>query len=184
MIRRLELRIVPAFGRALGLLFLLGWVAPLLSGCAGYSLGPTSGLQAGEKSVEILPFPNRTLQPRLSDAVNSQLRKQLQRDGTYKLATHGDGDIVVSGAILRYDRTEVTFLPNDILTVQDYRLGLTVQVTARDRATGKVILDQPVTGFTLMRVTSDISSAERQALPLLAADLAKNVTSLLADGKW
>ena len=55
-------------------------------------------------------------------------------------------------------------------------------MTARDRSTGKVILDQPVTGFTLIRVTTDLTSTERQALPLLAADLAKNVTALLAEG--
>ena len=35
----------------------------------------------------------------------------------------------------------------DVLTVRDYRLELTAQVTARERSTGKVILDQPVTGL-------------------------------------
>ena len=57
-------------------------------------------------------------------------------------------------------------------------------MTARERGTGKVILDQPVTGFTLIRVTTDLTSTERQAMPLLAADLAKNVTALLAEGGW
>jgi hypothetical protein len=37
---------------------------------------------------------------------------------------------------------------------------------------------------TLIRVGSDLTSAERQALPLLAADLARNITALLADGTW
>jgi hypothetical protein len=41
-----------------------------------------------------------------------------------------------------------------------------------------------VTGTTLIRVTTDLTSTERQALPLLAADLAKNVTALLAEGAW
>jgi len=57
-------------------------------------------------------------------------------------------------------------------------------VTARERSTGKVILNQPVTGFTFIRVTTDLTSAERQALPLLAADLARNATALLAEGGW
>ena len=57
-------------------------------------------------------------------------------------------------------------------------------MTARERSTGKVILNQPVTGYTLIRVTTDLTSTERQALPLLAADLAKNVTALLAEGGW
>jgi hypothetical protein len=153
-------------------------------GCAGYQLGPTNDMAAGDKTIQIAPFINQTLEPRLSDAVTSALRKQLQRDGTYRLATRNDGDIVVSGTLTRYYRHELSLLPEDTLTVRDYRVTLTAQVTARDRWTGKVILDQPVTGFTLIRVGADLTSTERQAVPLLAADLAKNVTALLVDGTW
>lgn len=167
-----------------GLWLLVGLVALGGSGCAGYRLGPVNGLAAREKSVQVNPFSSQTLEPRLSDAVTSQLRKQLQRDGTYQLATRDDGDIVVSGLVTRYDRHQVSFSSGDILTVRDYRLELEAQVTARERSTGKVILNQPVSGFTLIRVTADLTSTERQALPLLAADLAKNVTSLLAEGAW
>ena len=160
------------------------FVMLLSSGCAGYRLGPTNGLAAGEKSVQITPFTNGTLEPRLGDSVTAQMRKAIQRDGTFKLATHDDGDILVGGNITRYHRQELSFLPNDVLTVRDYRISLTAHVTARQRSTGKIILDQPVTGFTLIRVGSDITSTERQALPLLATDLAKNVTALLVDGGW
>lgn len=160
------------------LLFLVG------GGCAGYRLGPTNGAYAGEKSIQVTPFVNQTTEPRLTDAVTTQMRKELQRDGTYRLATHDDGDVIVSGTLTRFQRGEITFAPQDILTVRDYRLSLTAQVTVRERGSGKVILDQPVTGFTLVRVGSDLTSAERQAMPLLAGDLAKNVTALIADGKW
>jgi hypothetical protein len=155
-----------------------------LSGCAGYRLGPTNGLAAGEKSIQITPFANQTLEPRLGDAVTSALRKQLQRDGTYRLATRDTGDIVVNGVITRYQRQAQTLVPQDVVTVQDYRIALTAQVTARDRNTGKILLDQPVTGHTLLRVGSDLTSAERQALPLLATDFARQVTALLSDGSW
>ena len=163
---------------------LLALLALGLAGCAGYSLGPTNGLQAGEKTVQIHPFANQTLQPHLTDEVTLQLRKELQRDGTFKLDTHGNADVVVSGALISYQRTEVTLAANDVLTVQDYRLILTAQVTARERSTGKILLNQPVVGYTLMRVESDLTSAERQAMPLLADDLAKRVTALLAEGRW
>lgn len=164
------------------------WVMVLLclctAGCASYHLGPTNGMEAGEKSIQVTPFVNQTLQPRLTDAVTQQMRKELQRDGTYKLSTHNDGDIIVTGALTSYQRMEVTFATTDILTVQDYRLSLTARVTARERSTGKEILNQSVSGFTLIRVGADLPSAERQATPLLAADLAKNITALLAEGKW
>ena len=39
-------------------------------------------------------------------------------------------------------------------------------------------------GMTLVRVGPDLQSTERQALPLLATDLANNVTALLVDGSW
>src|SRR5688572_25954985 len=107
----------------------------LLSGCAGYRLGPTNNLAAGEKSVQITPFSNQTLEPRLGDAVTGALRKELQRDGTYRLATRESGDIVVNGTITRYLRQEQTLVPEDVVTVQDYRIALTAQVTASDRAT-------------------------------------------------
>ena len=81
-------------------------------------------------------------------------------------------------------RTEVTLSSSDVLTVQDFRLTVTAQVTARERATGKVLIDQSVNGYTLIRVGSDLTSAERQAMPLLAQDLARRVTALLAEGKW
>ena len=155
-----------------------------LGGCAGYHLGPTNGMAAGDKSLQVNPFANQTLQPRLTDAVTSQMRKELQRDGTYKLVSSSDADIVVSGALTSYQRTEVTLASTDVLTVRDFRLSLTAHVTARERSTGKEILDQAVTGYTLVRVGADLPSAERQAMPLLANDLAKNVTALLVEGKW
>jgi hypothetical protein len=154
------------------------------SGCAGYRLGPVNGQAAGAKSVQITPFANKTLEPRLGDEVTAQLRKALQQDGTFQLASHDDGDVVVSGSVTHYARQEISLSPTDTLTVRDYRIEVRAQVTARERASGKIILDRPVTGFTLIRVTSDLTSIERQAIPLLAADLARNVTALLAEGAW
>ena len=163
---------------------LVGLVALGGSGCAGYKLGPVNGLAAREKSIQVNPFANQTLEPRLGDAVTTQLRKQLQRDGTFQLASHNDGNIVVSGAVTRYARYQVSFSSGDVLTVRDFRLEMSALVTARDRSTGKVILNQIVAGYTLIRVTTDLTSTERQALPLLATDLARNATALLTEGAW
>jgi hypothetical protein len=156
----------------------------LLGGCAGYRLGPTNGVAAGEQSIRVNPFTNHTLEPRLGDAVTTALRNALQRDGTYHLATSGSADILVNGVISHYDRRELSFLPNDVLTVQDYRVSLTAEITAREAATGRLLFKGPVKGYALVRVGSDLPSAERQAVPLMAEDLARNVTGLLVDGSW
>ena len=143
-------------------------MAALLAGCAGYQLGPVNGAVAGEKSVEVLPFNNQTLQLRLGDAVTQALRERLQTDGTYHLATHGPGDVVVSGVITRYNREGLSYLNNDVTTTENYRVGITARVIARERATGKVLFDKSVNGYTLIHVGTDPSDPERQSLPLLA----------------
>jgi Lipopolysaccharide-assembly len=156
----------------------------LLAGCAGYHLGPVNGAIAGAKSIEVLPFNNQTLQPRLGDAVTQALRERLQTDATYRLATHGQGDIIVSGVIKNYTRDSLSFLPGDVQTAQNYHVTVIAHVTARDARTGKVVLDKNVSGATLVQVGTDLASAERQSAPLLAEDLARNITELIAEGAW
>ena len=160
----------------------LAW---LLAGCAGYHLGPVNpDARAGGESIEVLPFNNQSLQPRLGSVLTQALREQLQTDGTYQLATGRPGDVVVTGVITGYGRAAVSFLSADVATPQDYRVSMTAHVTARARATGRVLFDKNVTGDTLVHVSSDLESAERQALPLLSQDLAQNITELLTEGAW
>jgi hypothetical protein len=153
-------------------------------GCAGYRLGPSDGFQAGYRTVIVKPFTNRTLEPRLGDDATVALRKEIQRDGTFRLTSSADANLEVACEIVRYDRNEISFLSTDITTARDYRVSLTAHVVAREKATGKVVLDREVTGYSLMRVGSDLPSAERQTLPLVAADLARQITAALADGAW
>jgi hypothetical protein len=161
------------------------WAAAmLLAGCAGYHLGPVNGESAGDRTVEVVPFNNQTLQPRLGDAVTQALREQLETDGTYRLAD-SMGDIVITGEIKSYSRTGMSFANSDVLTASNYRVEVEAIVTARERGTGKLLLDKKkVTGYTFVNVGSDLASAERQAMPLLAQNLAQNVTQMLTEGAW
>ena len=167
------------------ILFCLGLGVLLASGCAGYRLGPTNGELAGVRSLRILPFYNQTLKPGLSDAVMNSLRKTLQRDGTYRLETHADeGDILLTGVIKTYTRSDISYEAKDVVSVLDYEIVVTAQITARERSTGKVLLDKPVRATTTLRAGNDLTSAERQALPVLAENLARKATELLVDGSW
>ncbi len=165
--------------------FLLPCLAAVaVAGCASYHLGAVNSLQAGEKTIEIQPFNNQTLQPRLGDALTQSLRERMQTDATYRLVTRQPGDVVVSGEILQYGRQGLGFLSTDVVTPDNYRVDLTVHVTARDRQSGKIILDKQVKGHTFVHIGADLASAEREALPLLAEDVAQNITELLTEGSW
>ena len=166
-------------------ILLAGALVVCSAGCAGYHLGPVNPDvgAAGEKTIEVVPFNNQTLQPRLGDAVTQALRERLQTDGTYRLATDGPGDVVITGVITDYQRAAVGFLQSDVATADSYRITIVAHVTAT--ANGKVIFDnKKVIGYTLVQIGTDMPDAERQSLPLLAEDLARNVTGLLTEGSW
>ena len=162
------------------------WVVLIVlcaGGCA-YRVGPTNRVSAGARTVQVLPFQNLTLQPRLSSDVSTALRKSIQADGTYTLSHQDDADIVLSGEIKRYQRDILTFEADDVRTPRDINGYMVAQVVARDRASGDVILDREVTGHSKIRIVEDLPSAERQAVPLMAEDLARIVTDALVDGSW
>jgi hypothetical protein len=159
-------------------------LAAFAAGCAGYKLGPTNGISAGSRSVEVRSFVNKTREPRITEYLASSMRKQLQQDGSFRLETSGRGDILVTGEISKFNRTGLSYLTNDVLTPQEYTLTLVAHVVAVNVNTGKTNLNKLVSGRTYIRLGNDQSSAERQAIPLLADDLARNAVSLLVDGDW
>ncbi len=159
-------------------------LAAALAGCAGYHLGPSNGLPAGSRSVQVLPFVNHTREPRISEYLGSSMRRQFQQDGTFHLQTAGTPDLEVSGEIIRFERGELSYATNDVLTPQEYTLILTAKVLARDPVSGKTNLDRQVQGRTYIRAGNDLASTEREAMPNLAEDLARNAVAMLVDGPW
>jgi hypothetical protein len=156
----------------------------LLAGCAGYKLGPTNGLPAGSRSVEVKSFVNKTREPRITEYLAASMRKQFQQEGSFRLETSGRGDILVTGAIIHFDRGGLSYQNNDVLTPQEYILTLVAHVVVINLDTGKTNLNRDVFGRTYILIGNDQSSAERQAIPLLADDLARNAVSLVVDGDF
>ena len=163
-----------------------GALAMLLwgSGCVGYVAGPTNGLPAGSRSVRVEFFGNKTLEPRLVVAVNRALKRNLQQDGTYTLETQGEADLVVSGQLTEFLRNGISYTPGDSLVVQDYTMQLTARIKVSDRTSGEVVYEGDVTGKSTVRVGNDLTSSQRQSIPLIADHLARQATSFIVDGQW
>lgn len=156
----------------------------LLAGCAGYQVGPVNGQPAGARAVTVQLFRNDTFEPRLSETVAFALRRKVQQDGTYRLDTQNDGEIVVSGVITSFQRSAVSFNPNDIITPRDYEIRIVATVSARERTSGKALFNREFVGHSVVRATGNQDAAERQAEPSIAEDLARNITSALTEGPW
>ena len=78
----------------------------------------------------------------------------------------------------------MSYKPGDILTVQDYNLQLSATITVTDRVTGEVIIQRNITGNSIVRVGDDLTAGQRQAVPLIADQLARQATDLIVDGDW
>ena len=161
--------------------FLAGLLTLVAAGCA-YQLGPTNQQVSGAQSMTIEPFPNVTLQPGLTDIVNSAVRRQVQRDGTFHLDTRGNGDIVVTGRILRYGRLPLGSRRDDVITPQDYDVGITAKVRALRG--GQVVYEGEVVGRALVASTVNLNVSERENIPVAAENLARNLVSAIANGSW
>jgi len=53
-----------------------------------------------------------------------------------------------------------------------------------DRTSGQVVYEGDVTGKSTVRVGNDLTSSQRQSIPLIADHLARQATSFIVDGQW
>ncbi len=153
-------------------------------GCAGYHIGPTNGVVAGARSVQIQFFKNETFEPRLATAVNRAMKREFQKDGTYTLETQSEGDLIVTGKLIDFRRNGVSYKPGDVLTVQDYTMDLSAEITVINRATGEEIFKETLTGTSTVRVGNDLTAGQRQAVPIIAGKLAEQAVLHIVDGNW
>ncbi len=163
---------------------LAGFLVAAGIGCAGYQWGPTNGRTAGAQSLQVVFFENETFEPRLATAVNRAMKHEVQRDGTYALETQTEGDFVMKGRLVDFRRNGVSYKPGDVLTVQDYTMQLSAEVTVINAATGEEVFRRTITGRSTVRVGDDLTAGQRQAVPIIAAELAEQAILQFVDGDW
>jgi len=152
----------------------------LLAGCMGYRVGPV--LHADYKSVAVPMFKNRTLRPQLEAQITNAIIKALQADGTLRIESTDDADVVVTGAIVDHERIELRSARTDTDVAREYRIAITAEIEARNRRTGQMVVKSTrIKGQADTFIGSDLQSSELQALPLVADDLARQVVSLLVE---
>ena len=161
---------------------LLLLLALLLGGCAGYQLGPaTPGYLKHVHSIAIPTFGNTTLVPRIEVLVTSTVIKQFQQDGTFRIVNEDAADATLKAEIAAVSRSPARSVRGNVLSTTEFNLGLTVKYTLIGRD-GKVLAPGVVGGTTSFFVGTDVSTDERQALPLAAEQLARNLVSQLSEG--
>ncbi len=155
----------------------------LLSGCAGYQLGPAKpGALKTVHTIAVQNLRNNTFLPRVDTLVTSSIIKQIQQDGTYQITTADKADAILEGTINGVSRAPARSVKGNVLATTEFNLNLSVGWTMKTRA-GAVIAGPGVAvGSTSFFVGADVATDERQALPLAAEDLAVRLVSQISEG--
>jgi hypothetical protein len=155
-----------------------------LGGCAGYHIGPVQPYYLrAVHSIAVPTFENKTLVPRIAVLVTDSVIKQFQQDGTYRIAGDDQADAILKGEITRINRAPVRSVRGNVLATTEFSLALRVRYSLVERGSGKVLAaPKEVIGTTSFFVGPDITSNERQALPLAAEELATSLVSQLSEG--
>lgn len=158
-------------------------LASLLSGCAGYHLGPATPAYLRQiHSIAVPTFRNTTLIPRVEALVTGTIIKQFQQDGTFRIVNEENADATLKGEIVAVGRSPARSVRGNVLATTEFNLALRVRysLTGRD---GKTLAGPAdAIGSTSFFVGADVTTDERQALPLAAEELAVRLVSQLSEG--
>jgi outer membrane lipopolysaccharide assembly protein LptE/RlpB len=154
-----------------------------LTGCLGYHVGPVKpGVLRDVHVIAVPTFENKTLLPRIEVLITDSVIKQLQQDGTYKIATEDNADAVLKAEITEINRAPARSVRGNVLATTEFNLIMHVRYKLETRGGTLLMPPTEVVGTTSFFVGTDVTTDERQALPLAAEELATHLVTQLSEG--
>jgi hypothetical protein len=154
-----------------------------LSGCLGYHVGPVKPYYLRDVHTIAVPtFKNRTLVPRIEVLVTDTVIKQLQQDGTFQIASDGNANATLEGEVFRVTRNPARSVRGNVLATTEFNLTLSVKYTLLGPDGAPLAPRAEAVGTTSFFVSTDVTTDERQALPLATEDLATRLVTQLSEG--
>jgi hypothetical protein len=166
-----------------------------LSGCLGYHIGPVKPYYLRDVHTIAVPtFKNRTLVPRIEVLVTDTVIKQLQQDGTFQIASGDNADATLSGEVYRIVRLPARSVSGNVLATSEFALTLSVKYSLIGKNGEQLAPPNEAVGTTSFfvsttnnvtsteNITGDVTTDERQALPLATEDLATRLVSQISEG--
>jgi len=154
-----------------------------LIGCLGYHIGPVKPYYLRDvHSISVPTFKNHTLVPHIEVLVTDTVIKQFQQDGTFQIASGENADATLTGEIYSITRNPARSLRENVLATTEFNLGLILKYTLVGRDGKPLAPPDQVSGTTSFFVSTDVTTDERQALPLATEDLATRLVAQLSEG--
>jgi outer membrane lipopolysaccharide assembly protein LptE/RlpB len=163
--------------------YFLAAASLLLAGCLGYQIGPVKpSVLRGVHVISVPTFENKTLLPRVEMLVTNTVIKQLHQDGTFRVAEEDQADAVLKGEITDITRLPARSVRGNVLATTEFNLIMHVKYSLVNRAGAVLMPAADVVGTTSFFVGTDVTTDERQALPLAAEELAGHLVTQLSEG--
>ena len=154
-----------------------------LSGCLGYHVGPVKPYYLRDvHSIAVPTFKNRTLVPRVEVLVTDTVIKQFQQDGTFQIENGDKADATLTGEVSKIVRAPARSVRGNVLATTEFALTLSVRYTLTGKNGEQLAAANEAIGTTSFFVSSDVTTDERQALPLATEDLATRLVSQISEG--
>jgi Lipopolysaccharide-assembly len=154
-----------------------------LSGCLGYHIGPAKPYYLRDVHTIAIPtFANKTLIPRVEVLVTDTVIKQFQQDGTFKIGNGDNADATLKAEIIRISRSPARSVRGNVLLTSEFNLAIRVKyklVDSNDKPLGP---PGEAVGTTSFFVGTDVTTDERQAIPLATEELATRLVTQLTEG--
>jgi outer membrane lipopolysaccharide assembly protein LptE/RlpB len=155
----------------------------LLTGCLGYHVGPVKpSVLRDVHGIAVPTFENKTLLPRVEVLITDSVIKQLQQDGTYRIANENNADAILKAEISEIIRTPARSLRGNVLATTEFNLAMHVKYKLETPSGTVLMPSTEVVGTTSFFVGEDVTTDERQALPLAAEELAIHLVTQLSEG--
>lgn len=158
-------------------------VCVCLTGCLGYHIGPAKPYYLTDiHTIAVPTFGNKTLIPRIEVLVTDTVIKQFQQDGTFKITNGGDADATLKADIVRVSRSPARSIQGNVLATSEFNLSMHVKYKLVGRDGKELAPPTEAVGTTSFFVATDVTTDERQALPLAAEELSVHLVSQLSEG--
>jgi len=154
-----------------------------LSGCLGYHVGPAKPYYLRDiHTIAIPTFTNKTLIPRVEVLVTDTVIKQFQQDGTFRISGGDLADATLKGDIIRISRSPARSIRGNVLATSEFNLAMRLKYRLVGPDGKPLGPSGEVVGTTSFFVGTDVTTDERQALPLATEELASRLVTQLSEG--
>ena len=154
-----------------------------LSGCLGYHIGPAKPYYLRDiHTIAIPTFENKTLVPRVEVLVTGTVIKQFQQDGTFRIGNGDSADATLKGEIIRISRSPARSVRGNVLATSEFNLAVRVRYRLVGPDGKPLGPAGEAVGTTSFFVGTDVTTDERQALPLATEELANRLVTQLSEG--